>query len=54
MCFVGGSYWLEILGLFFGLCVFCLFLLKNTSILEGVLGNLKLRMFTQFIAQYNF
>lgn len=36
---------------FFGLSFL---LLKNTSILKGALGNLKLRMFTQFIAQYNF
>lgn len=42
---------------FFGL-IFGLFgaflLLKNTIVLKGALGNLRLRMFTQFIAQYNF
>lgn len=39
--------------MFFGL-FWVFLLLKNTSIFKGALGNLKLRMFTQFIAQYNF
>lgn len=44
----------SIFGLFFfGFFGFFL-LLKNTVILKGALGNLKLRMFTQFIAQYSF
>lgn len=37
-----------------GFLVWVFLLLKNTTILKGALGNLKLRMFTQFIAQYNF
>lgn len=49
--------WLLVAG-FFGFFI-CLFVwsflfLKNTIVLQGPLGNLKLRMFTQFIAQYNF